>query len=75
MDIERVSGGLLKMGQPDTDARLIGPQYGFLFYVARAIALIAAVFPGLYAIVKAEIRESARKWREQRDYLAKVLDA
>jgi len=47
------------MGQPGTGAQLIGPQYGFHFYVPRAIALIATVFPGLYAIVKAEIRASA----------------
>jgi hypothetical protein len=75
MDIERVTEGLLEMGQPDTDARLVEPQYGFHFHVARAIAPIGAVFPGFYAIVKAEIREPARKWREQRDYLAKVLEA
>jgi hypothetical protein len=52
-----------------------GPQLGLRFYVFRVLALSAAVFPGLFALGRAEMRESARKRREQLDDLTSVLEA
>lgn len=53
----------------------LGPHHGLRFYVFRLLALAAAVFPGLFALARTEMRESARRRREQLDTLTSVLEA
>lgn len=59
-----------------TGLGLIGPQFGLpLYLLARIVALSAAVFPGLYALGKAEKRERTRQRRREIADVSRVLEA